>query len=153
MIGLVIKRLYFKNNEEKESKEIKLNYFYLISFGFFTFILFHLAINLSVIYNFYFKYIGSFYLFISSLISSIIFLRPFYKSIKNERKLIYYFYPILFYYLSLFILSPLSFIVNILNRIIVFPYEGLIFVLIGFYFRFTTIKRVKHLNKEGIEIK
>ncbi len=153
LIGLVIKRLYFKNNEEKESKEIKLNYFYLISFGFFTFILFHLAINLSVIYNFYFKYIGSFYLFISSLISSILFLRPFYKSIKNERKLIYYFYPLLFYYLSLFILSPLGFIVNILNRVIVFPYEGLILLLIGLYFRFTTIKRVKHLNKEGIEIK
>jgi hypothetical protein len=153
LIGLVIKRLYFKNNEEKESKEIKLNYFYLISFGFFTFILFHLAINLSVIYNFYFKYIGSFYLFISSLISSILFLRPFYKSIKNERKLIYYFYPLLFYYLSLFILSPLGFIVNILNRVIVFPYEGLILLLIGLYFRFTTIKRVKHLNNEGIEIK
>jgi len=153
LIGLVIKRLYFKNNEEKESKEIKLNYFYLISFGFFTFILFHLAINLSVIYNFYFKYIGSFYLFISSLISSIIFLRPFYKSIKNERKLIYYFYPILFYYLSLFILSPLSFIVNILNRVIVFPYEGLIILLIGLYFRFITLTKVKRLNKEGIEIK
>lgn len=96
---------------------------------------------------------GSLYFFISSLINSTIFLRPFYKNIRNERKFIYYFYPLLFYYLTLFILSPLSFIVNILNRVIVFPYEGLIILLIGLYFRFITLTKVKRLNKEGIEIK
>jgi len=151
LIGVVINRLIFKKKEE--TKEFKSNYLYLISFGFFTFILFHLAINLSALYNSYFKYMGSLYFFISSLINSTIFLRPFYKNIRNERKFIYYFYPLLFYYLTLFILSPLSFIVNILNRVIVFPYEGLIILLIGLYFRFITLTKVKRLNKEGIEIK
>ncbi|MBC7194299.1 MAG: hypothetical protein H5U37_01380, partial [Caldisericia bacterium] len=143
LISLVIKKLKFKKEEKEENVINKLNYLYLISFGFFTFLLFHLAINLSVLYNSYFKYMASLYLFISSIINSLIFLRPFYKSIRNEKKVILYFYPLIFYYLTLFILSPLDFVVNILNRIIVFPYEGIFFLLIGSYFYYSFIEKHK----------
>ena len=134
--AFLIKKFIFKEDEHRIIlKEIKNNYLLLLLFGIFSFLLFHTVSFFSIIlYNIHFKYIFSLYLLVSSIIGSMLFLKGFWRSVKRGNKLLLL-YPLIFYYISMLLVSPIGFIVNLLTRIIVFPFEGSM-VFIGSLFPF-----------------
>lgn len=125
----LIRKFIFKRKFKIEFNDFK--YTNLILFGLFTFSLFYFISNILILYDFNSFLLVYLTFLISIIFSSYLFLKSFYRNSTNIKKFIFYFYPLLSYYFALFLIEPFGFIVNILNRIYIFHFESLPFILIG----------------------
>lgn len=130
-ISFLIRKFVFKRKFKIEFNNFK--YINLILFGLFTFSLFYFISNILILYGLNFSILVYLTFLMSIIFSSYLFLKPFYRNSTIIKNFIFYFYPLLSYYFALFLIEPFGFIVNILNRIYIFHFESIPFILIGIF--------------------